>query len=46
MFFFNLTLFDIGDDLRLNPFKKREDDEDQPNTNVNYTLEVPIESIT
>jgi hypothetical protein len=44
--FFILTLFDICDDLRSNPFKKRKDDEDQPNTNVNYPLEVPIESIT
>jgi hypothetical protein len=44
--FFILTLFDICDDLRSNPFKKRKDDEDQPNNNVNYPLEVPIESIT
>jgi hypothetical protein len=45
----DLTLFDIGDDLRSNPFKERGDDKDQPNTKRNYAndpLEVPIGPIT
>jgi hypothetical protein len=45
----DLTLFDVGDDLRSNPFEERGDDEDQPNTkhnHVNDPLEVPIRPIT
>jgi len=44
-----LTLFDVGDDSRLNPFKERGDDEDQSNTkrnDANDPLEVPIGPIT
>jgi hypothetical protein len=46
---FYLTLFDIGDDSRSNPFEKRGDDEHQPNTkhnHVNDPLELPIGPIT
>ena len=42
---YDLTLFDVGDDSRSNPFEERGDDEDQPNTKCNYAndpLEVPI----
>jgi hypothetical protein len=45
----NLTLFDVGDDLRSNHFAERGDDEDQPNTKRNHAnnlLEVPIGLIT
>ena len=45
----DLTLFDVGDDSRSNPFKERGDDADQPNTKLNYTkdpLEVPSRPIT
>jgi hypothetical protein len=44
----DLTLFDVGDDSRSNPFEERGDDEDQPNTKRNYTndpLEVLIRPI-
>jgi hypothetical protein len=44
----DLTLFDIGDDSRSNPFEERGDDKDQPNTKRNHAndpLEVPIEPI-
>jgi hypothetical protein len=47
--FSDLTLFDVGDDSRSNPFKERGDDEDQPNTKRNHAndpLEVPIGPIT
>jgi hypothetical protein len=46
---YDLTLFDVGDDSRSNPFKERGDDADQPNTKRNHAnnpLEVPIGSIT
>jgi len=42
---FDLTLFDIGDNSRSNPFEERGDDDDQPNTKHNHAndpLEVPI----
>jgi len=42
---FDLTLFDVGDDLRSNPFEERGDDKDQPNTKRNHAndpLKVPI----
>ena len=45
----DLTLFDVGDDSRSNPFEERGDDADQPNTKRNHTndpLEVPIGPIT
>jgi len=45
----DFTLFNVGNDLRSNPFEERWDDEDQPNSkrnNVNDPLEVPIGSIT
>jgi hypothetical protein len=45
---FNIFL-SIGDDSRPNPFEKRGDDEDQPNTKLNHandSLEVPIGPIT
>ena len=38
----NLTLFDVGDDSRSNPFEERVNDEDQPND----LFEVPMWSIT
>jgi hypothetical protein len=41
----DLTLFDVGDDSRSNPFEERGDDADQPNTKRNHAndpLEVPI----
>jgi len=44
-----LTLFDVGDDSRSNPFEERRDDEDQPNTKCNHAndpLEMPIGPIT
>jgi hypothetical protein len=47
--FSDLTLFDVGDDSRSNPFEERGDDEDQPNTKRNHAndpLEVPIGPIT
>jgi len=46
---FDLTLFDVGDDSRSNPFEERGDDADQPNTKCNHAndpLEVPIRPIT
>jgi hypothetical protein len=46
---FDLTLFDVGDDLRSNPFEEKGDDEDQPNIKRNHAnnpLEVPIRPIT
>jgi hypothetical protein len=46
---YDLTLFNVGDDSRSNPFKEKGDDEDHPNTKQNYTnnpLEVPIRPIT
>jgi hypothetical protein len=39
----DLSLFDIGDDSRLNPFAERRDDAIQPS---NDPLEVPVGSIT
>jgi len=45
----DLTLFDVGDDSRSNPFEERGDDADQPNTKRNQAngpLEVPIGRIT
>jgi hypothetical protein len=45
----DLTLFDVGDDSRSNPFEKRGDDADQPYTKCNHAndpLEVPIGPIT
>jgi hypothetical protein len=42
---FELTLFDVGDDSRSNPFEERGDDVDQPNTKRNHAndpLEMPI----
>jgi len=45
----DLTLFDVGDDSRSNPFEERGDDTDQPNTKRNHAnepLEVPIGPIT
>jgi len=45
----DLTLFDVGDDSRSNPFEKRGDDADQTNTKRNHAndpLEVPIGPIT
>jgi len=45
----DLTMFDVGDDSRLNPFEERGDDADQPNTKHNHAnnpLEVPIGPIT
>jgi hypothetical protein len=45
----DLTLFDVGDDSRSNPFEERGYDEDQPNTKRNHAndpLEVPIGPIT
>jgi len=45
----DLTLFDVGDDSRSNPFKERGDDADQPNTKLNHAndpLEVRIGPIT
>jgi hypothetical protein len=41
----DLTLFDVDDDSRSNPFEERGDDADQPNTKHNHAndpLEVPI----
>jgi hypothetical protein len=46
---YDLTLFNVGDDSKSNPFEYRGDDEDQPNTkrnNVNDLLEVLIGPIT
>jgi hypothetical protein len=45
----DLTIFDVGDDSRSNPFEERWDDADQPNTKRNHAndpLEVPIWPIT
>jgi hypothetical protein len=45
----DLTLFDVGDDSRLNPFEERRDYEHQPNTKRNHAndpLEVSIGPIT
>jgi hypothetical protein len=45
----DLTLFDVGDDSRSNPFEERGDDVDQPNTKCNHAndpLELPIGPIT
>jgi hypothetical protein len=44
-----ITLFDVGDDSRSNPFEERGDDADQPYTKRNHAndpLEVPIGPIT
>jgi hypothetical protein len=38
----NLTLFDVGDDSRSNPFEERVNDKDMPNN----LFEVPMWSIT
>jgi len=41
----DLTLFDVSNNLRSNPFEERVDDEDQPNIKRNHAndpLEVPI----
>ena len=46
---YDLTLFDVGDDSRSNPFEERGDDADQPNTKRNHAndpLVVPIGPIT
>jgi len=45
----DLTMFDIGDDSRSNPFEEREDDAKQPSTKLNHVkdlLEVPSGLIT
>ena len=45
----DLTLFDVDDNSRSNLFEERGDDEDHPNTNLNYVrdpLEVPSGPIT
>jgi hypothetical protein len=45
----HLTLFDVGDYWRSNPFEERGDDEDQPNTKRNHVrdlLKVSIGPIT
>jgi len=45
----DLTLFDVGDDSRSNPFEERGDDTNKPNTKRNHAndpLEVPIGPIT
>jgi len=45
----DLTLFNVGDDSRSNPFEERGDDEDKPNTKRNHAndpLQVPIGPIT
>ena len=45
----DLTLFDVGDDSRSNPFEERGDDEDKPNTKRNHAndpLDVSIGPIT
>jgi hypothetical protein len=45
----DLTLFDVGDDSRSNPFEERGDDANQTNTKHNHAndpLEVPIRPIT
>ena len=45
----DLTLFNVDDNLRSNLFEERGDDEDHPNTNLNYVrdpLEVPSGPIT
>jgi len=45
----DLTLFDVGDDSRSNPFKERGGDADQPNIKCNHAnnpLKVPIWAIT
>jgi len=45
----DLTLFDVGDDSRSNPFEERGDDADPLNTKCNHAndpLEVPIGPIT
>ena len=45
----DLTMFDVSDDSRSNPFEERGDDTDQPNTKRNHAndpLEVPIGPIT
>ena len=39
----NLSLFDVGDDSRSNPFKEREDDAIQPSKDP---LEVPVSPVT
>ena len=39
----DLSLFDVGDDSRLNPFKERGDDAIQPSKDP---LEVPVGPIT
>jgi len=36
----NLSLFDVGDDLRMNPFKQKENDEIQ--TTPGYLLKVEV----
>ena len=45
----DLTLFDVGDDSRSNPFEERGEDADQPNTKRNHAndpLKVPVGPIT
>jgi hypothetical protein len=45
----DLTLFDVGDDSRSNPFEEKGDDEDWSNTkhnHVNDPSKVPIGPIT
>jgi hypothetical protein len=39
-------LFDIGFDLRSNPFEKKRDDADQPTNTIKDPLNVPIGPIT
>jgi hypothetical protein len=39
-------LFDIGFDLRSNPFEKKMDDADQPTNTIKDPLNVPIGPIT
>jgi hypothetical protein len=39
-------LFDIGFDLRSNPFEKKRDDADQPTNTIKDPLNVPIGLIT
>ena len=44
MFFFYLSLFDVDDDSRLNPFEERGDDAIQ--ITLNDPLEILVRSIT
>jgi len=36
LMFLDLTMFDVGDDSRSNPFEERGEDADQPNTKRNH----------